>query len=260
MKSRHGCFEWYELLTMDTPAARDFYTKLIGWSMMEWNELEEPYAMWVAGERPIGGLMELPDEAKACGAPPHWQAYVGVDDVDATTQRAKELGAKIFVEPQDIPKVGRFSIFADPQGAVISPFKSFESAADTPEGMPLMHFSWNELAAGKLESAWAFYSEIFGWTVFEDMDMGEAGEYRIYGRKGGAPLGGFYTKPSEIPGPPFWLHYITVQDVHEAAPQVEGLGGKILNGPMEVPGGGSILQCMDPQGAAFALYSEGPQS
>jgi len=75
-----------------------------------------------------------------------------------------------------------------------------------------------------------------------------------------APLGGFYTKPSEIPGLPFWIYYITTQDVHEAVQQVEDLGGRILNGPMEVPGGGSILQCMDPQGAAFVLYSEGPRS
>jgi hypothetical protein len=29
---------------------------------------------------------------------------------------------------------------------------------------------------------------------------------------------------------------------------------KILNGPMEVPGGSSIVNAMDPQGAAFSLH------
>lgn len=28
-----------------------------------------------------------------------------------------------------------------------------------------------------------------------------------------------------------------------------------MNGPMDVPGGDRIAQCMDPQGAAFAVHS-----
>ena len=46
--------------------------------------------------------------------------YVTVDDIDATVAKVKELGGNVIVPPTDIPKVGRFSVFADPQGAVIS--------------------------------------------------------------------------------------------------------------------------------------------
>jgi len=62
--------------------------------------------------------MKIPPQAQ--GAPPHWGAYVTVDDVDATARRAEELGGKVLVPPQDIPGVGRFCVVQDPQGAVIS--------------------------------------------------------------------------------------------------------------------------------------------
>ena len=64
-----------------------------------------------------------------------------------------------------------------------------------------------------------------------------------------------FNKPKEMPGPPFWLYYVRVDDVHKSVEKVKELGGQVLNGPMEVPGGDHVAQCMDPQGAAFALYS-----
>ena len=57
-----------------------------------------------------------------------------------------------------------------------------------------------------------------------------------------------------MPGPPFWLYYARVDNPHESAEKVKALGGQV-NGPMEVPDGDYVVQCMDPQGAAFALHS-----
>lgn len=65
-----------------------------------------------------------------------------------------------------------------------------------------------------------------------------------------------FNKPAEMPGPPFWLYYIMVPDVKAVVEKIKGLGGQILNGPMEVPGGDLIAQCLDPQGAAFAIHSK----
>jgi predicted enzyme related to lactoylglutathione lyase len=84
--------------------------------------------------------------------------------------------------------------------------------------------------------------------------------YRIYGQAGSFPLGGMFTKPPEMPGPPMWLFYISVPSVDSALEKVKELGGKVLNGPMEVPGGDKIAQCMDPQGAVFALHSRSAES
>jgi predicted enzyme related to lactoylglutathione lyase len=59
-----------------------------------------------------------------------------------------------------------------------------------------------------------------------------------------------------MPGPPFWLYYVYVKDLDKAAESVKQHGGQVLNGPMEVPGGDRIAQCMDPQGAAFAIHGK----
>ena len=56
--------------------------------------------------------------------------------------------------------------------------------------------------------------------------------------------------------PPNWLSYIRVDAVKPVADQVAQLGGTVINGPMEVPGGDWIAQCIDPQGAAFALHAK----
>jgi uncharacterized protein len=85
--------------------------------------------------------------------------------------------------------------------------------------------------------------------------MGPLGTYQEFGRFA-LPLGGIYRKPDEMPFPPHWLIYVKVPDIRAALAAVTAGGGKILNGPLEIPGGGGelIAQCHDPQGAAFALH------
>ncbi|MGH9642386.1 MAG: VOC family protein, partial [Terriglobales bacterium] len=74
------------------------------------------------GEHFIGGMP--PAKYLQPGVPPHWLAYFQVDDVDATANKAKETGAKLFLPPMSMEGVGRFSVIADPQGAVFAIFKS----------------------------------------------------------------------------------------------------------------------------------------
>jgi predicted enzyme related to lactoylglutathione lyase len=64
-----------------------------------------------------------------------------------------------------------------------------------------------------------------------------------------------FTKPADMPMPPNWLYYIRVPNADEAVERVKALGGQVLNGPMDVPGGDRIAQCLDPQGAAFAVHA-----
>ncbi len=85
------------------------------------------------------------------------------------------------------------------------------------------------------------------------MDMGEAGIYQMFGR-GAHPIGGMFNRPQEMPVSA-WLHYIRVADVEVAVDKVKELGGTLLSGPMEVPGGDKVAQCRDPQGVAFALHA-----
>lgn len=252
----HGRFVWYDLMTTDQPAAKSFYNQLVGWGTRPWEGSDMPYTMWIAGDEPIGGIMDLPKEASEAGAPPHWLAYVAVTDVEATCTRATELGGAVLHQPTDIEGAGCFAILHDPQGAVFAVYTSENLSTDPPEPPGLGQISWHELATSDLESGYGFYAALFGWETQEDMDMGDGWMYRIYGQPESFPLGGMFTKPAEMPGPPMWLYYISVPSVADAVEKIQQLGGQVLNGPMDVPGGDTIAQCMDPQGAVFALHSK----
>jgi uncharacterized protein len=54
---------------------------------------------------------------------------------------------------------------------------------------------------------------------------------------------------------PYWGYYFNVAGVDAAAARVTAGGGEIMNGPMEVPGGQWIVNCLDPQNAAFSLVA-----
>ena len=251
-ESVRGRFVWHELMTTDPQAAKAFYTAVIGWGTKEWDG-PQPYTMWTWGESQMGGLIELPKEAQDMGVRPYWLAYIGTPDVDATVARATELGATTLMPPKDIPTIGRFAILQDPQGASFAAFTPM--GEDRPEKPPgLGDFSWHELATSDREAAWDFYSKLFGWESPQDwsMDMGPDGIYQMYGRNG-LMYGGIYNKRKEIPGPPAWLHYIQVEDVHPVSEKVKEHGGQITNGPMEVPGG-MVAMGVDPQGAPFAVH------
>lgn len=251
-----GRFYWYDLITTDVEGAKSFYTKLIGWETMAFDTAGQPYTMWMNGEAPIGGVGVLPEEARKAGSPPHWISYVLVPNVDDTLKQAEKLGGKAVVPGTDIPTVGRFGILSDPQGVQIAVFTTSQPSPEAPPGPG--NFSWNELATNDPVKALSFYQALFGWEKTEAMDMGEMGFYQMYKRKGGDfPLGGVFKKPAEMPVSA-WTYYAMVKDVKQSAEDVKKLGGQILNGPMEVPGGDFIAQCLDPQGAAFALHSKKP--
>jgi predicted enzyme related to lactoylglutathione lyase len=251
--SARGRFVWYDLMTTDPQQAEAFYTKTVGWSTEAWQGGPMPYHMWKADGKTMGGVMQLPANA---GAPPHWLAYIAVPDVDATVNDAESRGAKALHRPTDIPTVGRYAVLSDPQGAV---FAVFTSAGNAPghEGAPTMgEFSWHELATTDIDAAFTFYEALFGWEK-KDEDMGPLGIYRIFSRKG-IQLGGMFNKPADMPFPPHWLQYVMVDSARAAADRVAANAGKILNGPTEVPGGDWIAQCLDPQGAPFAVHSKNP--
>ena len=116
IRDEAGALCWNELAARDVDAARNFYTALFGWKA----KVSPEYTEWEIAGRSIGGMMKAPSP----GIPTHWLTYFMVDDCDASTAKAKSLGARTYVEPMDIPKVGRFSVVADPQGASFALFKA----------------------------------------------------------------------------------------------------------------------------------------
>ena len=127
MSDYKGEFVWYDLMTTDVDAAKAFYSDIIGWGTQDWDGGPAPYTMFTVKDKPIGGLMTLPEQAQSAGAPSHWLAYVGTTNIDATFKKVQELGGTPFVPPTDIPKIGKFCIFADPKGGVMAAFTTPET-------------------------------------------------------------------------------------------------------------------------------------
>ena len=252
MPNSRNNFVWYDLMTTDSKAAEAFYSSVVGWRAQDAGMPDRSYTILHVKETPVGGLMPLPKEAGAAGARPIWNGYVAVDDVDAVAKRVAQASGTVHRGPEDIPGVGRFAVVADPHGASFMLFKGATDAQPQPPapGTP-GHIGWHELHAGNGEKAFAFYSGLFGWSKADAMDMGPMGVYQIFATDS-APVGGMMTKTESFPAA-MWLYYFNVDDIEAAATRVKDHRGKVLNGPMEVPGGSWIIQCSDPQGAMFAL-------
>jgi predicted enzyme related to lactoylglutathione lyase len=248
-----GRFVWYELLTTDQAGAREFYSRVVGWTPKDAEMPGMQYWLFNIGDAMIAGMMDLPEQARSMGAPPFWMGYVVVDDVDESAATVTSTGGSIRMPPTDIPNIGRFAVIADPGGATLSLFKSANPEQDqTADQMAPGRVGWHELYAGSLDAAWPFYSGLFGWVKKDSMDMGPSGSYDMFGI-GDVTLGGMMNKMPEMPMP-VWGYYFNVGNINEAAERVKAGGGQVANGPMEVPGGGQwILQGVDPQGAHFAL-------
>jgi len=111
-------FVHIELQTSDLAKAKEFYSKLFDWKLEDMPAPGggEPYTMINVGEGTGGGMFANNDPK----VPPHWLAYVGVEDIAASTRKARELGATILQDVMDIGDYGRLSVIKDPTGAVIA--------------------------------------------------------------------------------------------------------------------------------------------
>jgi uncharacterized protein len=235
-----GTFSWADLATSDAEAAKAFYTAVLGWE----------YEDSPVGDGMVYSLARR--EGKRVAAlfssqrqTPAWNCYVTVASVDEVAPRAPELGGRVIEEPFDVLDAGRTAVVEDPTGAALCLWQPGSTI-----GAELVNTSgamtWNDLVTPDADAAARFYEGLLGWSVTEIPD---AGGYRVI-RNGERSNGGIL--PHE--GPPGWYPYFGHDDVERAVGEVEGLGGRLLNGPMQMPQG-TIAVLADPQGAVFALWT-----
>ena len=253
-------FFWYELMTSDHEAAQQFYSKVVGWKLTPFATEGHPYTVLEANGCGTGGIMPIPPEACEQGMKPGWVGYVHVADIDAAVAGIRAAGGAVHREPDLIPMVGRFAVVTDPQGATFNLLQ--------PEGpdMPALPMGtvgkvdWHELHSTDWEKGLEFYSSQFGWAGTGQMDMGPMGAYQFFAMEPAAEsaecgtiCGAMFndTQASR----PYWLFYVRVDAIDAAITRITDNGGKILQGPHEVPGGMWIVNAEDPQGALFALVA-----
>lgn len=109
-------FVHIELNTGNVPAAKEFYGQLFDWEFAEMPMPDGVYTSIKVGEGTGGGIWDN----SAIGTPPHWLAYILVDDIVASTAKAKQLGATVCQDVKNIGDFGALSILIDPVGAVFA--------------------------------------------------------------------------------------------------------------------------------------------
>jgi predicted enzyme related to lactoylglutathione lyase len=113
-------FVHVELNTTDLGKAKAFYGSLFNWKLEDTDMGPMgTYTMIKVGSGTGGGMMKHPMP----GAPSAWLAYVQVDDIKASTEKAKSLGAKVINDVTEVMGVGWLSIIMDPTGAVLGLWK-----------------------------------------------------------------------------------------------------------------------------------------
>jgi uncharacterized protein len=249
----HGTFSFADVMTSDVEGAKSFYTEFFGWSAETLRAGEDSeYTLFSKDGAPVAGTFALRPEQREQGIPPNWVSYINVDDVDKTTELAREAGGMILVEPNEIADAGRMSVVGDPQGAAVclwEPRGHFGAGIVNEPGA----LSWNELRSPDPSAVKDFYANVLGWT-YQETDMGGGLTYTSI-RVGEKSNGGMI--PSAVLGgdmPPHWGVYFAVENTDDEVKRAESLGGKVLAPPMDVPMG-RFAPLVDPQGAAFSIFS-----
>lgn len=115
-----GMFCWHELLAVDPEGEGKFFSEIFGWRTEEVPMGDSgTYTLLkrLDTSKDAGGMMRRPGDDPS---PSSWLPYICVESADATARKTEELGGKVWVQPTDIPNVGRFTVTSDPTGAFIA--------------------------------------------------------------------------------------------------------------------------------------------
>src|SRR5262245_17223779 len=158
MEPKVGSFCWIEVGTTDRLAAKNFYSKLFGWTAEDMPMGPDmTYTLFRIGGNDVGGAYPLMKEQIDAHVPPQWMLYVKVESADAAAAKAVQLGGKQIVPPSDIPNVGRFAVLQDPAGAHISIFQLGQHHGMTVFG-DVNALCWADLNSQDAEKAANFYA------------------------------------------------------------------------------------------------------
>jgi uncharacterized protein len=245
-----GTFCWTDLTTTDQESAKAFYGELFGWEAQDMPVGEGTYySMMRLGDKDVAAIAPQPAPQREAGAPPVWNSYVSVDSADAAAERARELGGNVHAPPFDVMQAGRMAAIQDPQGAYFLVWQPRDHIGAGLVNAPGA-LVWNELNSPDLDASGAFYSGLFGWKVIPFQGSGEPYLSIANGEDNNGGM-----RPLTPPGmPPHWLVYFGVEDIDEALPRVQELGGTKHAGPIDIQMA-TIAIVADPQGAVFALYA-----
>jgi uncharacterized protein len=247
----HGTMCWVDLEAADLDGAKRFYRELYGWEMEEVPGRTTAYTMCRLDGKDVAGIYEQPEDQREM-APPHWNTFIAVDDLDAATKRARELGARVVAEPFPVGESGRMSVLADPSGAFVSLWQSEGDMGARVVNEPNT-WTWCDLSTRDTDAAREFYSSMFGWQ------FDEVGEGYFSITLGDLLIGGMRDMAEDPPEtPPNWMPYFVVERLEDALARAEKQGGTVIVPPRDVPAG-RFAVFADSAGVFSSLFEMGPE-
>jgi len=209
------------------------------------------YSMAVKDGGVVAAIAPQPTDMAAQGAPPIWNTYLAVDDIDAVAARVEPAGGKLLMVPFDVMEAGRMAVVIDPTGAAVGLWQVKAHIGATRVNEPGAVI-WNELMTDNESAAVAFYQRVVGLTT-ATMEFGD-GTYTMF-TSGEDNVAGTTAAPPGVPN--HWHVYFAVEDVSETARRATELGGTVVNGPTDIPIG-AMAMLRDPQGGAFSVFAANP--
>jgi uncharacterized protein len=246
-----GKLIFVQLVTPDLAASKHFYGGLFGWTFRDLQAGSSKYSEAYLAGRPVAGLLhrELPTGGQR---QPAWLGFFAAADVDAAKKTALQNGAKLLVEPHNVPDRGREAIFSDPQGAVFAVLSS--GSGDPPDVLAAPgDWIWSSLMTSGPDADAAFYQKLFDYEVFELPS--EPGVEHLLLASDDYARASVNSLPANRPkAHPHWLNYVRVEDADQMTAKVLALGGKVLVATHPDRHGGKVAVVADPQGAPFGLF------
>jgi predicted enzyme related to lactoylglutathione lyase len=111
----------WEFWSKDPAKVSDFYSKVFDWKIDDRPELNYRIVE-TGGDGGINGGIMTPQRDGPW--PGNMSFYIAVDDLAAYHKKINGAGGKILVEEQEVPNMGSFSLFSDPEGRVLGLWKT----------------------------------------------------------------------------------------------------------------------------------------
>jgi uncharacterized protein len=248
-----GTPNWVDLQTSDVSSAKSFYGGLFGWTF---DDMPVPgggaYSMAFVDGETVAALAPMNQPMIAGAAPPTWNTFIAVDDVDAAATKVGPAGGQLLMEPFDVTEAGRMAWVSDPGGAMFGLWQARNHIGATLVNEPNT-LTWNELSSNDLETSLPFYESVLGVKVRTE-PMGDV-SYTLF-VVGDNSVGGAAPPPMEGT-PNHWHVWFAVADTDATATAATAGGGTVTMAPLDMPIG-RVASLKDPQGAFFSVIAMTP--
>ena len=216
MKSNNIIFA--DLSTYSPIKTMSFYEAAFGWQYIE----DNGYYLAYKGDKEVAGLYETPEKFKQMRMPHFWMTYIQVNDVEATVEKARELGG--IVELVDLENsIGKIALIRDPQGAGFTIYEGAQLQNTRTESEP-QTLIWNELHVSDLTKIIPFYQGIFNWKFVETKNQ----SFAILNDKE-EHIADALRVPNELKGKyEYWVCTFGVKDLKATKQKVLECGGTIV--------------------------------